>query len=67
MNLTQALVRNKGGPEGQLDEQPLERAVRNRSLTTGGSAIKPQVVGPAHSSVENLETDWSEGAGLFKC
>ena len=29
--------------------------------------VKPQVVGLAHSSEDILETEWSEGAGLFKC
>ena len=28
---------------------------------------EPQVVGPVHSSYETLETEPSEGAGLFKC
>ena len=69
MNFTQAWIRNKGEPVGKLVGRFIGNEPRQGrgGLTPEEGEGKPQVVGSAHSSEEDLETDWSEGAELLKC
>jgi hypothetical protein len=68
MTFTQALIGNKGEPVEPLNgiEEETSGAYL-RGLTKSEIEVKPLVVGLAHSSEEILETEWSKGAGQFKC
>jgi hypothetical protein len=68
MTFTQALIWNKGEPVEVLNGTTEETSGEHlRGLTKSGEEVKPPVVGLARSSREVLETEWSEGAGQFKC
>jgi hypothetical protein len=68
MTNTQAVIGNKGEPVEPLNGIEEETSGAHlRGLTKSEIEVKPRVVGLAHSSEEVLETEWSKGAGQFKC